>query len=449
MTGHTLSNFRVSALVAPAMPMFAMMMPLAIFLPSYFASNLGISMATVGTLFLIGRLFDVFTDPLAGIVMDRCQAVISRKLWVAIGALPIAVAVSQLFFVSPAASTAELMTWLIVLYLGWTLMSVGLYSWAAETTHNYHERSRVMGAVQLANSIGSILVLLTPATIELLSTSQDLGTARVNAMGTLILVLLPLTLVICWFFAPPSITATKPTRVSIYPALLSAFREKSLRLVLIADLAVGINLGVSTSLTVFFAEIVLGLDGRAGTLSLATLVAAMVGVPLWVALAERRQKHIALAMTALVTIAGGLFHLWVPPNQFSIFLIGSFLFGLATGGIQFLPRAMMADVLDRERLDTGEERAGLYFSFLTTTLKLGLAIGIGIAFYLSDFFGFDPASARQTTESHHVIRYLIATASFLFGGIIFLAGWIFPLGRNEQQQLRAAIDSRNDGTIEN
>ena len=77
------------------MPMFAMMMPLAIFLPSYFASNLGISMATVGTLFLIGRLFDVFTDPLAGIVMDRCQAVISRKLWVVIGALPIAVEIGR------------------------------------------------------------------------------------------------------------------------------------------------------------------------------------------------------------------------------------------------------------------------------------------------------------------------------------------------------------------
>ena len=446
MTTQRLNTFRVAALVGPAMPMFAMMMPLAIFLPSFFAQSLGISMATVGTIFLVGRMFDVLTDPIAGSVMDRLSNTISRKAWVMIGAAPIAIAVWQLFFPETGTSTVELTAWLILLYIGWTLMSVGLYSWAAETSHDYNERSRIMGAVQMANSIGSVLVLLTPAAIEMFGTeifgtSTDIHTARVNAMGTLILALLPVTLLFCWFFAPPSIVESKPARESVLEALSHAFADKSLRLLLLADLAIGINIGISTSLSVFFAEIILGLEGHAGGLSLSNLLAGLVGIPIWLYLARRFQKHKALALTALMTMAAGVFQLWIPPHQLYWFLAGTVVFGLTVGAIQFLPRAMMADVLDRDRLASGEERAGLYFSFLTTTLKLGLAIGIAIAFYLADYFGFDPHTARQSIDSHHVIRYLTAGSSMILGGILFLTAWWFPLGRDEQQRLRQAIDA--------
>ena len=154
-----LSKTSIVALSAPALPMFAMMMPLAVFLPAYYADGLGLGMAAVGSLFALGRMFDVVTDPFAGVIMDRLQQTIQRKTWLAIGAVPIAVAVANLFFATGEVSAIWLFSWLLCLYLGWTLMSVGLYSWAAETSTDYHERSRVMASLQAANSIGSVLVL--------------------------------------------------------------------------------------------------------------------------------------------------------------------------------------------------------------------------------------------------------------------------------------------------
>ena len=87
-------------------------------------------MIAVGTLFALGRVFDVVTDPFAGVMMDRLQNVVERKWWLAIGAVPIALAVVNLFFVSDDVTTGGLLFWLICLYVGWTLMSVALFSWA-------------------------------------------------------------------------------------------------------------------------------------------------------------------------------------------------------------------------------------------------------------------------------------------------------------------------------
>ena len=100
------------ALSAPAMPMFAMMMPLAVFLPAYYADSLGLGMAAVGSIFALGRTFDVVTDPFAGVLMDRLQTVVQRKTWLAIGALPIASCGKSVFCHRP--SFDNLGVWMVV-----------------------------------------------------------------------------------------------------------------------------------------------------------------------------------------------------------------------------------------------------------------------------------------------------------------------------------------------
>ncbi len=128
-------------------------MPLVIFIPPFFSEQMGLGMAVVGGIFTLGRLFDVVTDPVVGSVMDRFQTHFSKRAWVVIGAVPLALATFQIFF-DPADNSSSLMCWVVVMYAGWTLTNLGLYSWGAEVSEDYHHRSRIMGAIQLANSIG-------------------------------------------------------------------------------------------------------------------------------------------------------------------------------------------------------------------------------------------------------------------------------------------------------
>ena len=440
MTASRLPNSAVMALSAPAMPMFAMMMPLAVFLPAYYADSLGLGMAAVGSIFALGRTFDVVTDPFAGVLMDRLQTVVQRKTWLAIGALPIAVAVANLFFATGPVSTTWVFGWLLCLYLGWTLMSVGLYSWAAETTTDYHERSRVMASIQAANSVGSVLVLLTPALVEWFSPGENVGELRVQAMGWFILITLPISVLVALKFGPPSITqvSSRP-QLSLWTGMKLVLKNSVLGRLLIADLAIGLLIGVGASMAVFFVEIVLSLEGRAGTLQLFSLLAGLMCIPLWVALAKKLEKHNALSLTAVVSFLGGVFTLVVPPDSFWIYFVGSTILGTGLAGLQFLPRAIMADVVDRDRLESGEERAGLYYAFLTTTLKVGLALGIAVAFFLADLGGFDPAVARTTGEGAEVVRYVNGLSSMALALVCVLAMWHFPLGREAQASLQSTL----------
>lgn len=114
---------------------------------------MGLGTAVVGGIFTLGRLFDVVTDPVVGSVMDRFQTRFSKRAWVVIGAVPLALATFQVFF-DPADNSSSLMYWVVVMYAGWTLTNIGLYSWGAEVSEDYHQRSRIMGAIQVANSIG-------------------------------------------------------------------------------------------------------------------------------------------------------------------------------------------------------------------------------------------------------------------------------------------------------
>lgn len=438
------SNRGTLALAAPAVPMYALIMPLAVFIPSYYAREMGLGMATVGMMLAGARVFDVVTDPLAGVLMDRFQERVSRAGWVAIGGIPVAIATSLLFFATPPGDPVAFMATLLLLYVGWTFMSVGLFSWAGETSTEYDGRARVMGIVQLASSVGTVAALMVPAAVELLgSEAQHVARDRVQALGVLILVLLPPSLALALFRGPKSIQRRpSPTSVSLFRIVAEAMRQPAMRRLLAADLAAGLNLGIATSVSVFFIEIVLGHPGRAGVIQLLTIGAGMLAVPVWVRIARDLEKHNAFAITAVFTLLGGLFALWVPAGEFGLYVAGGCLLGLATSGAQFLPRSIMADLVDADRLESGEERTGIYFALLTTTLKLGLAGGIAFAFLAADWAGFDPVAAREDASAHFSIRAITGFSSVALGAAMIALMWKFPFGRAEQQAAQAQIDGR-------
>src|ERR1700710_2397963 len=57
-------------------------MPLAVYLPAFYAQNLGLSLSLVGTIFMISRLWNAFSDPIVGMLSDRTGR---RKPWIIAG----------------------------------------------------------------------------------------------------------------------------------------------------------------------------------------------------------------------------------------------------------------------------------------------------------------------------------------------------------------------------
>ncbi len=432
-----LSKKSMVALSAPGIPMYALMMPLVIFIPPYYAEHMGLGMAAVGTIFTIGRLFDVFSDPFAGVLMEKTRVFMPKQAWIILGAFPLSLAVWKIFFASPPGDSSVLMMWLLVLYAAWTLMSVGLFSWGSEMASDYHERSVIMGVIQMANLSGTVLVLVIPAVIELFIEAENIQLLRVRAMGAAILTLLPIALIINWLYAPRARVDVKPVKEPVWSALKGAFSNASFRRLIVADLFVGLISGTQTAIIVFFVEIVLKLDGNAALLQLMALLASVVGVPIFIHLSGRLEKHKTLCLAVSCTALAAIFASQIPIESLFLVAICYIFFGFPLGAAQMLPRSIMSDVLDEASQKTGDSQTALYFSFLTTTFKLGLGLGVGVTYFLAGAAGFDPVTARVDDTTHWVIRAMVGGLPVVFTGIIISAMWRFPLNRRRYEEIRS------------
>ena len=124
--------------------------------------------------------------------------------------------------------------------------------------------------------------------------------------------------------------------------------------------------------------------------------------------------------------------------------------GSAVGALLAIPAAMAADAVDIDSARTGEQRAGLYFSFWGMLKKGANALGGAIGLTAVAFFGFDaladPDLAR-TAEGNSssslimlAVLYSIVPAGFKLIALPFI--WKYPLTEERQVRIRARLERR-------
>ena len=101
---------------AITVPMAAMGMPISVYLPRFYSEGLGLSLVTVGTIFTIARVWDVITDPIMGMMIDKFDTRWGRrKHWIAISIPLLVLSVWMVFMPNPDAVTGTyLLFWLVV-----------------------------------------------------------------------------------------------------------------------------------------------------------------------------------------------------------------------------------------------------------------------------------------------------------------------------------------------
>lgn len=89
MDHFKLKKSTLIAFSAPAVPISALGLPLSVYLPPFYAAYVGLDLATVGLVFMAARFWDMFTDPILGIVGDRFNTRWGRrKPWI-VASVPI------------------------------------------------------------------------------------------------------------------------------------------------------------------------------------------------------------------------------------------------------------------------------------------------------------------------------------------------------------------------
>ena len=423
-------------------PMAAMGMPIAVYLPPFYSDGLGLSLVTVGTVFTLARIWDVVTDPVMGLVIDRFDSRWGRrKHWIALSIPILLVSVWAVFMPDPdAVSGGYLLFWMIALYVGYTMLAIAHQSWGAELTTTYDDRSRLFGWREIFVIGGMTAVLAIPALIEL--TGRDDQASKVASMGWFCLILFPLTVVPTLMFVPD--THQPPaTSVRWREALALLVRNAILWRLLAADLTSGFGTGVAGAMYIFVASYVFLLPSHASIALLFYFLAGFLAMPLWLKLAYRVGKDTALKISLLYG-SGVMFALVVlaEPGNVPVLWAFTILYGVAFGAAPTLLRSMMADLTDDDELRSGRKRSGLFFALLTTTNKLGAALAVGIRFaILEKVVGFAPGPDNSQAALDGLLWvYVLGTGLGLLAAYVALIG--YPLTRARHDVIRAELDRR-------
>ena len=83
------------------LPIAMSLFPVAVFIPRFYASDMGISLALVGTIIIVVRLFDVVTDPLMGYISDHTRSRFGRRRPWILAATPIMMLSIYMLFMPP------------------------------------------------------------------------------------------------------------------------------------------------------------------------------------------------------------------------------------------------------------------------------------------------------------------------------------------------------------
>ncbi len=423
----------------PGLPLAAASIPLVIYLPTYYARELAIDLTLLGQLLLLARLWDVVSDPVIGLLTDHTRSRFGRRRpWLVAGTPVVLLGLWHLFVPSAGTGPGGLFLWAIVLYMGWTMVTLPHQSWGAELSSDYNTRTRISGFREGAQIAGIVLACALPLVTQ--QGIESLSGSALRGLAWFVVIALPVTVLLAIAFIPdpPETTVQKVDWREGWRALRD---NKPFRRLLLAYLINGVANGLPATLFLLFVGEVLLIPERTPILLLVYFMSGVVAVPAWVALSARIGKHRAWSGSMLWNCLIFLAVPFLGPGDFWPYMLVCVLSGLSLGADLALPAAMQADVVDVDRAATGAQRTGLYFALWAMGTKLALALAVGIAFPALGAMGFVAQSGGNTPQVLFALSAFYGLVPIAFKLLATALVWNFPLDAGAQAELRRKVET--------
>lgn len=414
-------------------------LPMALFIPSYYADELGLPMAQVGLALAASRILDIFVDPIVGVCSDRLQTRWGRrKPWLAAGTPVLILAAWMVFVPGASASVPYLLWWSALLYCAYSCVDLPYKAWGAELSTDYAERSRITAWREGFGFLGQVLFLA----VLLLMGVYGVSDVRLQLLAIAIIIVAtqPLLVVLSLLYVPerPPDIASAPLS-SGWRALALIGRNTAFWRTMIAIVLFASGVLMQATLHRFVLKHVVGSPDVFAPMILAENLLTVACLPLWIKISDKLGKHRTVSLAVLWMALCSLFFPLVGEGDTALYVTLILLRGCSLAAIFFLSTSIAADVVDHDTVVSGKQRTGLYFAVWGIATKLAISLGVVLATSLPAQFGFDP---NHVTHAPDTIMALLAIYGWL-GGLIMALGvpflWNFPIDKRRQRELRAQI----------
>ena len=398
----------------PALPLALLGLPLYIYLPTFYAQDVGLSIFGVGLVLLFARVFDMFLDPLIGYWSD---AYFSRKVFMFLGMLFLLIGFYFLTHPVQDAALLWLFSFSMLVYFGWSLIAVPYYAIGADAAQSYEQNTTYASYRELFNVLGVLCALLIPYIFGV----ADNPTEALLLLSETIFYSLPIVLAL--FFLGFDAQRIQNHFRSLRSSLLLFYSElKTSKYLFGAFLLNNLANALPATLFLLYVELVIGAKEQAGVLLLAYFVSGIVALYFWNILASKTSKKFAWSLSMLNATVFFSFVPFLGEGDFNLFLLITIATGLSLGADMALPASMQADIVQNTQ-SAPREMGGTLFGFFAMLVKLSLALGVGISFTTLGAFGFDATSPNESSFLPLVLLYSLLPVILKLFAIYLLSAY--------------------------
>ncbi len=428
----------------------------SLYLQVFYTDVLGIHAGIVGTMFLIARIVDAFTDTAMGRIADKAKATKNGKFkpWLLRACGPVALASFLMYqtFATGLPMTLRIV-YMFVTYLLWgsvcyTCINIPYGSMASVMSNEPDDRA----ALSTFRGVGSMIpqILVGVVVPMFLYTTLEDGTKIANASAFPIVALVTSVLaaacyIICYFMCTERIKVSEESKSISFKDTVKALAGNraliGISLVFICYLgAQMLNQTINNYIFKDYFGDTMGLS----VMNAAGFAPALILAPCAVPLARKfGKKELGIFAAGLGTVAFAALFLMRTGNMWLytiINIVGLLGFGL----FNLIIWAFVTDVIDDQEVRTGNREDGTIYAVCSFARKLGQAIASALGGWALGWIGYVEGSTTGQTEAVRNGIYNIATLVpmilYLAVGICLIV--IYPLSKKKVTENAAALKAR-------
>ena len=391
-----------------------------------------------GIAMLVYAVWNLLSDPLAGLLSDRTRSPYGRRLpYLAFGLIPFGLAFFLLWV--PLFRGIEQYKLLFLYFLCLVCLFEGLYAiiginWASlfpEMYRGLKERVEVNSFRQFFGLLGIALGIGLPPVFY--------SRWGWGAMGAFFAAVLLISLFLSLLASRERVEFSRAPRLPVLRSLKACLANRSFLTFAAANFFVQYALLTILAATPFYAKYVLKAAPDALTFILGVgFLAALPMLFFWRRLAKMAGAKI-IFLAALLLLALSLAQLFYITNLNDRVAWTAVLIGAAIAGYLLVADVLLADIIDEDEVTTGLRREGTYFGLntLITRCSVGLeAVSLGAVLLR---FGYNPYIYTQPRTLAAGLRLLIAglpIAALVLGAAVFL---FYPLSGRKLKTMREKL----------
>ncbi|WP_394128979.1 MFS transporter [Shewanella maritima] len=405
-----------------------------VFLFIFYTDVFGISAAAVGTMMLVTRLIDAFSDPLMGALADRTQTRFGKfRPYLLLGILPLAAA-GVLTFTVPDLNSDGKLIWAYATYifmmLAYTFINVPYGALLGVITANSQQRTtltsfRFIGAF----SGGTLVAYLTPELVNWLGQGDDIVGWQLTmaCYGIIAAILFSIT----FLSTKERIAPPVEQRSSIKQDIQDLLNNMPWLILFSLALIIMLTITLRGSTGTFYFKYYVHREDLIGAFTATYMISLAIGAactPLLTRLLDKRRLLILLmSMVAALCFA----FYWLQPQQIALMFVLQALIGFCLGPKSPLVFSMYADTADYGQYKHGRRATAMTFSAAAFSQKLGGAFAGAMMGWILSSMGY-VANQQQSTDSEMGILLLNTIIPAVFA---IIAVWVIRFYSLDEQKM--------------